>query len=247
MYSYQFDSKARRCMPSDMYPNSKIFLPLCIVAEGFFNALQIPKLVYQDVVRSSVTLYSAVQHGVSRELYEKHFNIFSPENVYRSMLQVGNSSDGCFARSGTFGFAHLIDLSPAEVAFLTTGSFMERLLFSIMRWDRQFLDDILNLLMEVDYDDHDCNQLEREKVRAVTRMLLMPSRSQTNLLRRRLGTGPKDAPFEALVMSHQDRLLSNVRFLHSAYSFIPRTRAPPVISLSGFILEFFLFLARKFH
>ncbi|GFY96189.1 DNA helicase INO80-like protein [Actinidia rufa] len=222
------------CLHFGEIPNSLLPPPFGelddIYYSGGWNPItyKIPKLVYQDVVRSSVTLCSAVQHGVSRELFEKHFNIFSPENVYRSMLRVGNSSDGCFARSGTFGFAHLIDLSPAEVAFLATGSFMERLLFSIVRWDQQFLDDILNLLMEVDYDDHDCNQLEREKVRAVTRMLLMPSRSQTNLLRRRLGTGPKDAPFEALVMSHQDRLLSNVRFLHSAYSFIPRTRAPPI-------------------
>ncbi|PSS15691.1 DNA helicase [Actinidia chinensis var. chinensis] len=222
------------CLHFGEIPNSLLPPPFGELDDIYYSGgrnpitYKIPKLVYQDVVRSSVTLCSAVQHGVSRELFEKHFNIFSPENVYRSMLRVGNSSDGCFARSGTFGFAHLIDLSPAEVAFLATGSFMERLLFSIMRWDQQFLDDILNLLMEVDYDDHDCNQLEREKVRAVTRMLLMPSRSQTNLLRRRLGTGPKDAPFEALVMSHQDRLLSNVRFLHSAYSFIPRTRAPPI-------------------
>ncbi|CAL5356520.1 unnamed protein product [Camellia sinensis] len=189
---------------------------------------KMPKLVYQEVVRSSSTLCSAVRHGLSRESFEKHFNIFSPENVYQSMLVEGNSPDGCFPKSGAFGFAHLIDLSPAEVAFLATSSLIERLLFSIMRCDRQFLDDIINMHMEAEDDDLYGNQIEREKVRAVTRMLLLPSKSHTNLLRRRLATGPKDAPFEAFVMSHQDRVLSNVRLLHSAYSFIPRTRAPPI-------------------
>lgn len=144
------------------------------------------------------------------------------------MFPVGSSSNGCFAQSGTFGFAHLIDLSPAEVSFLTTGSFMERLLFSMVKWDQQFLDDGLNLLMEAGDDDLDCSEIEKEKVRAVTRMLLLPSKSQTSLFRRRLATGPMEAPFEALVMSHQDRFLSNVRLLHSAYSSIPRARAPPV-------------------
>ncbi|CAL5420787.1 unnamed protein product [Camellia sinensis] len=189
---------------------------------------KIPKLVYQDVVRSSDALCSPVQHGVSRESFEKHFNIFSPENIYRSMLPKGNSSDGCFANSGTFGFAHLIDLSPAEVAFLATGSFMERILSSIMSWDRQFLDGIVNLVMEAEDGDLHCSQLEREKVRAVTRMLLLPSKSQANLHRKRLATGPGGVPLEALVRSHQDRFLSNVRLLHSVYSFIPRTRAPPI-------------------
>ncbi|KAL6987197.1 putative DNA helicase ino80 [Sarracenia purpurea var. burkii] len=215
-------------------PNSLLPPPFGELEDIFYSGgrnpimYKIPKLVYQEVVRCSDTLCSSVQHGVSRVSFEKRFNIFSPENVYRSMHPVGNSSDGCFANSGTFGFAHLIDLSPTEVAFLTTGSFLERLLFSIMRWDWQFMDDMVNSVMEDEENDLDCNQLEREKVRAVTRMLLLPSKSQTNLLRRSLATGPTDAPFEALVMSHQDRLLSNVRVLHSAYSFIPRTRAPPI-------------------
>ncbi|XP_058204448.1 chromatin-remodeling ATPase INO80 isoform X1 [Rhododendron vialii] len=215
-------------------PNSLLPPPFGELEDVYYSGgrnpitYEIPKLVYQEVVRSPITFCSAVHHGVSRESFEKHFNVFSPENVCQSMFAVGSSSNGCSAQSGTFGFAHLIDLSPAEVSFLTTGSFMERLLFSMVKGDQQFLDDVLNSLMEAEDDDLDCSQLEKEKVRAVTRMLLLPSKAQTSLFRRRLATGPVEAPFEALVTSHQDRFLSNVRLLHSAYRSIPRTRAPPI-------------------
>lgn len=97
-----------------------------------------------------------------------------------------------------------------------------------MRWDRQFLDGTVDSLVETMKDDFECSYLDSGKVRAVTRMLLMPSRSVTNVLKNKLATGPGDAPFEALVVSHQDRLLSNTRLLHSTYTFIPRARAPPV-------------------
>ena len=101
---------------------------------------------------------------------------------------------------------------------------MERLLFSIMRQGQQFLDGIIDLLMEDDNGNH----LEKCKVRAVTRMLLMPSRSEADVLKRKIATGPADTPFKALVNSHQDRLLSSTKLLHSTYTSIPRTRAPPV-------------------
>ena len=134
-----------------------------------------------------------------------------------------------YRQSGTFGFTHLMDLSPAEVMFFANGSFLERLLFSITRWDRQFLDEIVEFIMEsIDDDDPENGSLEQGKVRVVTRMLLMPSISQTNLLRRKLATGPGDAPFEALIIPQQERLQSNVGLLHAAYTFIPRIRAPPV-------------------
>ncbi|KAK4373713.1 hypothetical protein RND71_009097 [Anisodus tanguticus] len=137
-----------------------------------------------------------------------------------------HESDVAYAHSGTFGFTRLIDMSPMEVSFLATGSFLEKLLFSIVRSNGHFLDEMLDL-MESEDDDLYCSHLGQDKVRAVTRMLLLPSKSETDLLRTRLATGPGDAPFEALVMEHQDRLLSNVNLLHSIYSFIPRTRAPP--------------------
>jgi DNA helicase INO80 len=188
---------------------------------------QVPKVVHNEIVQSSEVLCSAIGRGVGRESFQKHFNIFSPENVYRSVYAQDNISDRLLIKSGTFGFTHLMDLSPAEVAFLATSSFMERLLFSIMRQGQQFLDGTIDLLME-DMEDDNGNHLEKCKVRAVTRMLLMPSRSETDILQRKIATGLADNPFKALVNSHQDRLLSSIKLLHSTYTSIPRTRAPPV-------------------
>ncbi|XP_031397206.1 chromatin-remodeling ATPase INO80 isoform X1 [Punica granatum] len=184
---------------------------------------KIPKLIQKEMLHGPETLDSSDQHGLHRESFEKHFNIFSPNKVYRSAFTEGNEQ---LIQSGAFGFTRLMDLSPAEVAFLGTASFMEKLLFSILRWDRQFLDEILDLLMET--VDDDLSNLGTGKVRAVTRMLLMPSRSETSLLTRRYSTGHPDSPFESLVCSHQDRLLSNIRLLHSTHTFIPQTRAPPI-------------------
>ncbi|KAK5803856.1 hypothetical protein PVK06_031505 [Gossypium arboreum] len=189
---------------------------------------KLPKLVQQEVLQNSETLCSTVARGVYQEMFYKYFNVFSSGNVYQSIFQQESISNECCVRSGTFGFSRLMDLSPAEVAFLGTGSFMERLLFSISRLDNQFLDGTLDDLMEVLDDDFSSSYLEMGTVRVVTRMLLVPSRSKTNLLRRRIATGPGSDPFEALVVSHQDRLLSNTKLLHSTYTFIPRTRAPPI-------------------
>ncbi|KAG4915895.1 hypothetical protein JHK82_053530 [Glycine max] len=184
---------------------------------------EIPKLVYQEIIQSSETLSSAVGPVVSRESFHKHFNIFRPENVYRSVF-----SEDMYSKSGNFGFTHMMDLSPQEVTFLATGSFMERLLFSMMRWEQKFIDEAVDFLTETIDDDPECSYLEKEKVRAVTRMLLVPSRSETLVLQKKLQTGPSHAPFEALVVPHQDRVLSNARLLHSAYTYIPQSRAPPI-------------------
>ncbi|CAN0907835.1 Chromatin-remodeling ATPase INO80 [Linum grandiflorum] len=189
---------------------------------------KIPKLINEETGESSRVLLSTAGPGFHRELFLRKFNIFSPENVQASIPAESNNSTGLFHRSGAFGLTRLIDLSPTEVAFLAAGSLMEKLLFSMMRWDRQFLDGILDDIMEKMDADPLCSQLEAGKVRAVSRMLLMPSRSQTSVLRRKLATGPTDSPFEALVVSHQDRLLSNIEVLHSTYAFIPKSRAPPI-------------------
>lgn len=90
------------------------------------------------------------------------------------------------------------------------------------------MDELLDSLMETMDDDLSGNNINTGKTRAVTRMLLMPSKVETNLLKRRLGAGPTRPSIDALVMSHQDRLLSNIKLLHSAYTFIPKARAPPV-------------------
>ncbi|XP_060967508.1 chromatin-remodeling ATPase INO80 isoform X1 [Cannabis sativa] len=189
---------------------------------------KIPKLVHKEFIQKYNTSNSA-ECSVRREFLEKYFNIYSQENVYQSIFSNETSSISS-VKSGTFGFTRLTDLCPAEVGFLGTCSFMERLLFSLTRWDRQFLDGIVDLFMESNHDDSELGYLESGKVRAVTRMLLTPSKSVTvtNLLQKKFATGPGDAPFEALVVSPEDRLLSNIRLLHSTYTVIPKTRAPPV-------------------
>ncbi|XP_061339014.1 chromatin-remodeling ATPase INO80-like [Gastrolobium bilobum] len=184
---------------------------------------EIPKLVYQEIMQSSETLSPAVGSGVCRESFQKYFNIFRPQNIYRSVF-----SEDMHVQSGNFGFTHLMDLSPPEVTFLATGSFMEQLLFSMMRWERKFMDEVVDFLTETIDDDPEFSNLEKGKVRTVTRMLLVPSRSEAKFLQRRFPTGPSHAPFEALVVSHRDRLLSNARLLHSAYTYIPQSRAPPI-------------------
>ncbi|KAL0316801.1 UNVERIFIED_CONTAM: Chromatin-remodeling ATPase INO80 [Sesamum radiatum] len=215
-------------------PNTLLPPPFGELEDIFYSAgrnpivYEIPKLVYQEVSDGSRLHSSEAHQRLSRESIEKLFNIFSPENVYNSTLQQDHILDGNFGRSGAFGFSRLIDLSPAEVSFLATCSLMERLLFTVMRSDRQFLDGILDLIMDSEYDDINCLHIGKEKVKAVTRMLLVPSKSETSLLRRRLATGPVDAPYEALIMPYQDRLLTDIKLLHSVYSFIPRTRAPPI-------------------
>ncbi|XP_010523710.1 PREDICTED: DNA helicase INO80 isoform X2 [Tarenaya hassleriana] len=189
---------------------------------------EIPKLLHQEVLQSSETFCSAIRHGISRESFLKQFNIFSPHYIYQSIFPPDSRVDQVVTRSGMFGFSRFMDLSPAEVGYLATCSSMEKLLFSIVRWERKFLDGIVDSLMENMDDEPGDDYVERGKVRAVTRMLLMPSKIETNLLKKRLATGPSNDPFEALVISHDDRLLSNIKLLHSAYTFIPKARAPPV-------------------
>ncbi|KAK9065708.1 hypothetical protein SSX86_015109 [Deinandra increscens subsp. villosa] len=184
-----------------------------IYYSGYQNPItyKIPKLVYQEITHNSDVLSLGVKYGFGRGLFEKRFNIFSSENVYLSAYKQ--------EKDGAFGFTRLIDLSPSEVSFLANGSLIERLLFSIMTWDRQFLDELVDLMMrteDIQNNDIEFKNLGTEKVRAVTRMLLLPTKSKSN------------APLGNLVLPHQDRLASNVRLLHSAFSFIPKTRAPPV-------------------
>nr|XP_043609117.1 chromatin-remodeling ATPase INO80 [Erigeron canadensis] len=187
---------------------------------------KVPKLIYQEVVRRSDVSLSGGKHGIKKEFFEKHFNIFSPLNIYGSIFK--QDEHGFSSKDGAFGFTRLVDLSPAEASFIANAALMERLLFSIAKSDSRVLDGVVDLIMESGEDGLECNDFGKEKVRAVTRMLLMPSKSETNILKKRYATGPMDAPYEGLVISHEDRLASDVRLLHSAFSFIPPIRAPPI-------------------
>ncbi|CAA7060575.1 unnamed protein product [Microthlaspi erraticum] len=188
---------------------------------------EIPKLLQKEVLQNSETFCSSIGRGISRESFLKHFNIYSPEYILRSIFPSDSRVDQAVSRSGAFGFSHLMDLSPSEAGYLALCSIMERLLFSMLKWERQFLDEIL-VDMEVMDDELGGDNINRVQTRAVTRMLLMPSKVETNLLKGRLGAGPTHHSLESLVISHQDRLLSNIKLLHSTYTFIPKARAPPV-------------------
>lgn len=190
--------------------------------EGSPVTYQMPKMVFQEIQDSNM-----LGHGMTRELFEKYFNIFSPENIHYSVLRPTQKGEDCHVKSGTFGFTRMVDLSPMETSFLATSSFLERLLFSIVKWDRLFLDEMLDLMESNDVEPS-ISHIGQDKVRVVTRMLLLPSKPEATLLKRRLEVGSGDAPFEALVMPYQDRLLSSIDFLRSIYSFIPRARAPPI-------------------
>lgn len=214
-------------------PNSLLPAPFGELEDVYYAGSQnpisyeVPKLVYRDLSQSVET--SLYGQGIRAGCFEKLFNIFAPDNIYQSSVKEGRKLGECIiVNRGSFGFTRLMDLSAEEVAFMARGSFMEKLLFSIMRWDQQFLDEILDLFMEAEGEGFHHEHLEREKVRAVTRMLLIPSRSDCKSLRKKLISETGNVPYDALVVSHEDRLLTNTRLLHSTYAFIPPTRSPPI-------------------
>lgn len=214
-------------------PNSLLPAPFGELEDAYYAGSQnpisyeVPKLVHQELAQSVET--SSYGQGIRAGCFEKLFNIFSAENIYQSSVKESRRLGECTSvNHGSFGFTRLIDLSAEEVAFLARGSFMEKLLFAITRWDQHFLDEILDFMEAEGKVFHD-KHLEREKVRAVARLLLIPSRSDRTSLRKKLifETG-SDVPYDALVVSHDDRFLANTRLLHSTYAFIPPTRSPPI-------------------
>jgi len=102
-----------------------------------------------------------------------------------------------------------------------------------MQWNRNYTDEIMDAFLDSEDPDIQSSQNDSTKVRAVARLLLSSAKGKPSLLRTKIGTGPSDGPYEALVLSHRDRLASNIRLLRSAYAFIPPARAPPV---SPFVL-----------
>ncbi|XP_072977502.1 chromatin-remodeling ATPase INO80 isoform X1 [Typha angustifolia] len=189
---------------------------------------KLPKLIHQEIIRESDLPCSLVGHGVQRGSFERLLNVFSPYNVYQSSFGQSRCSDESRLTSGVFGFTRLVELSPVEVSFLANCSLLQRLLFSVMRGSRQFVDEIVDLFLDSEDEDLQFNHLDKGRVRAVKKMLLLPTKSESSFLRSKLATGPGDAPFEALAISHQDRFLSNIRLLRAIYAYIPRSRAPPI-------------------
>ncbi|CAN6829241.1 unnamed protein product [Brassica oleracea] len=208
--------------------NSLLPPPFGELEDVHYSGGQNPITYKKEMLQNSETFCSSIRRGLSRESFLKHFNIYSPEYIIRSIFPFDSSVDQAVNGSGAFGFSRLMDISPSEVGYLALCSDMERLLFSILKWELQFLDEILDSVMEFVDDDLSGGNMTRGKTRAVTRMVLMPSKLETSLLKGRLGTRPTFHSFESLVVSHQNRLLSNIKLLHSTYTFIPKARAPPV-------------------
>ncbi|XP_042418985.1 chromatin-remodeling ATPase INO80-like isoform X1 [Zingiber officinale] len=189
---------------------------------------EVPKLVHQEMLHNSGAPVPLALCGLNRGSFGRLFDIFSPDSVYHSGVLQHNLLNETSELSGTFGFTRLLDLSPGEVTFLAKCSLLERLLFSVIRWDRQLVEEILDLFMEKEGNDHESSHLDKQSIRTVARMLLLPAKSESSLLRKRFSTGSSDAPYEALVTSHQDRFIMNARLLRAIYAFIPRARSPPI-------------------
>ncbi|XP_042462203.1 chromatin-remodeling ATPase INO80-like [Zingiber officinale] len=189
---------------------------------------KVPKLVHQEMLHNSGAPVPFALHCLNRGSFGRFFDIFSPDSVYHSGVLQHNLLNETSELSGTFGFTRLLNLSPGEVTFLAKCSLLERLLFSVIRCDRQLVEEILDLFMEKEGNDLESTHLDKQNIRTVARMLLLPAKSESSLLRKRFSTGSIDAPYEALVTSHQDRFIMNARLLRAIYAFIPRARSPPI-------------------
>ncbi|CAM0873203.1 unnamed protein product [Alopecurus aequalis] len=187
---------------------------------------QIPKLVYEGIIcNTELPVHGC---GFRSGYFNRLFNIFLPSNIHKSAFPESTSSNKSVLLSGAFGFTRLTNLSPVEASFLATCSLFERLAFSATRFKREYVDAIVDLFLDSEGPDLQLSQNDATKVHAVTRLLLSPKRADSSLLRRKVQIGLTDSPCEALVLSHHDRLVSNIRLLRSTYGFIPPARAPPI-------------------
>ncbi|KAL6593915.1 hypothetical protein ACP70R_048816 [Stipagrostis hirtigluma subsp. patula] len=187
---------------------------------------EIPKLVYEGIICNMESPGKGC--GFENGFLNRLFNIFLPGNIHRSAVPDTNSQDRTVISSGAFGFTRLTDLSPVEASFLATCSLFERLAFSAMRWKRNYVDEIVDAFLDTEDPDLQFSENDCTKVRAVARLLLSPTKLEPSFLRTKIETGSSDSPYEALVLSHHDRLVSSIRLLRSAYAFIPPARAPPI-------------------
>ncbi|XP_062215593.1 chromatin-remodeling ATPase INO80-like [Phragmites australis] len=213
-------------------PNSLLSPPFGELQDVYYAGkrnpimFEIPKLVYEGIIRNMEI--SGNGFGFRNGYLNRLFNIFLPSNIHCSAFPEANSSNESVLSSGAFGFTRLTNMSPVEASFLATCSLFERLAFSAMQSNRNYVDEIVDAFVDSEGPDTQFSQNDVMRVRAVARLLLSSTKADPSLLRTKIGTGPSDSPYEALVLSHRDRLVSNIRLLRSAYAFIPPARAPPI-------------------
>uniref|UniRef100_A0A0E0K5K8 Chromatin-remodeling ATPase INO80 n=1 Tax=Oryza punctata TaxID=4537 RepID=A0A0E0K5K8_ORYPU len=187
---------------------------------------EIPKLVYKGIVSNMEMPVRGC--GFLYGSFNRMFNIFSPSYIHQSAFPEAISPNNTVLLSGAFGFTRLINLSPVEASFLATCSLFNRLAFSAVRWNKKYTDELVDIFLDSESTDLESTHNDVTKVRAVVRLLLSPTKVESSFLRTKIETGPSDSPYEALVLSHHERLVSNIRLLRSTYAFIPPARAPPI-------------------
>lgn len=117
----------------------------------------IPKLVYRECTENLPIFSSGSPQCFQQKWLNNLMNVFSTDNVHRSVFPMQENDMESVVRSGTFGFSRMVDLSPTEVAFLAKSSQVEKWLFSLTIGQNP-------------------DEIEEGKVRAVTKMLMMPPR-----------------------------------------------------------------------
>lgn len=234
---------------------------------GAFNPVSyvIPKLLFRDGMPCLPSESSGSAQGFYEKWVKSGLSVFSPDNVYASSLGLRNRSraDDSSPCSGGFGFIRMIDLSAAETSFVARASILKRCLFWLVRPDEpafvEFCGDLFksktvslrktdihgdgspdgphsNSYLEL-LDDEDSLDARSSCVR---RMLVLPSRANSEFLRAKRLSGPQWQPFESLVVSHQDRLLGTVGLLRSIRKYMPAARAPQIsvmCSDKGFVSQ----------
>ncbi|KAG8063353.1 hypothetical protein GUJ93_ZPchr0003g17346 [Zizania palustris] len=187
---------------------------------------EIPKLVYKGTIcNMEMSMHGC---GFPCGSFNRMFNIFLPGYIHQSAFPESISTNNSVLSSGAFGFTRLINMSPVEASFLATCSLFNRLAYSAAQWDKKYTDELVDAFLDSESTDLQFNQNDVTKIRAVARLLLSPTKAESSLFRTKIATGPSDNPYEALVLSHHDRLASSIRFLRSTHAFIPPARAPPI-------------------
>ncbi|CAN6312749.1 unnamed protein product [Urochloa humidicola] len=213
-------------------PNSLLSPPFGELQDVYYAGkknpvtFEIPKLVYEGIICNME--FSGYGCGFRSGYLNRLFNIFLPSNIHRSAIPEANSSDAPVLSSGAFGFTRLSNLSPVEASFLATSSLFQKLACLAVQLNRNYTDEITDAFMDSEDPDIQFGENDATRIRAVARLLLSSTKTKPSLLRTKIGTGSGDCPYEALVLSHHDRLASNIRLLRSAYAFIPPARAPPI-------------------
>ncbi|GBG59037.1 hypothetical protein CBR_g24383 [Chara braunii] len=197
---------------------------------------KIPKLVFREGMQCLPSFAS----GSSQEYWEKWVNnrlcIFSPENIHRSLFPgtTLDAVDDDELASGqrvesfsAFAFTRLVNLSPAEVAFLAKASLLQRWLYYLIHEKRE--DILRSWKMNCGDELAEDEELETDdKTQAVRRLLLVSQKADAPILRSCHATTLPEDPFQPLVSTASRRFLRAISVLRAVQAFMLPARAPQV-------------------